>query len=118
MSPRSLAWMPFRDRRVHRAQTPLLAVEIYLARVRERCDLPAIVLSDGASVLAGSGIDLDLLAAAGTSMLGGSSDLGLGDEDFFAHQVTIGGRTCVLASRGGRVDRVRRVEADIARILS
>ncbi len=110
--------MPFHDRRVRRAHSPLLAVGYYLDRVRERCDLPAIVVSDGTDVLAGSGVDIDALAAAGASMLGGDTERTLGDEDFFAHNVTIGGRASILTSRGGRVDRVRKLEADITRILA
>ena len=118
MSPRSLAWKPFRDRRVQRSSAPLLAVELYLARVRERCDLPAVVLARGADVLAGSGCDLADLATKGASVVGGDLDLDLGDEDLFAHAVTIGHEKCILVSRGGRVDRVRAVEADLARILA
>ncbi len=117
MSPRSLAWKPFRDRRARRAHAPLLAAEYYLERVRERCGLPAIVLADGRDVLAGAGDGLSRLAEAGATVLGGG-DATLDDADFFAHAVTIAGRSCVLASLGGRVDRVRRLEADLSRIFS
>jgi hypothetical protein len=77
-----------------------------------------LVLTDEGEVLAGSGDGLPELAAAGVQMLCGEPSAALGDADFFAHAVTVAGRPCVLASLGGRVDRVRRVQEDLARIFA
>jgi hypothetical protein len=90
----------------------------------------AIVVSTGREVLAGSAsdtTDLSELAITGdaciqpssqTSAMSPSAPSELDErEDVFAHRLDLGKTTVTLTTLGSRVRHLRRVEADIRRIL-
>lgn len=123
MSPSTLAWRPAAstsssDRRRERSDDPRTAAALYLDGVRRRCILDAVVLADDrGAVVAASGAEADdALARAGTSIVRAEPVDGLEDVDVYAHRVDVVGGA-VLVSAGSRVDRVRVVAADLARIL-
>ena len=112
------------ERRRRRSSSPLTAARYYFENLLRRQRAPrAVVLSDGAQPLAGTGdVELSRLAAYGAACVSPADDAQsfpeLEKEDVFAHSLLYQGRKLVLTSLGERVPTVRGIERDVQRILS
>lgn len=123
MSPSTLAWRPAAsknqgERRHARSDDPSTAAQLYLDGVRRRCVVDAVVVADArghvVAASTGSAATNRELAETGASIARGAA--GPDDVDVYAHRIALG-EGAVLVSSGSRVDRVRVVAADLARIL-
>jgi hypothetical protein len=120
MSPALLARKAMPERRARRSDARAEAVQHYLDAVRMRCHLDAIIVAERGRVVAHSApgaIDLDSLVRIGKGIVGGE-DAGSDDLDVFAHEVFIGDSDCLVVTTGRRVESVKRVAIDLARMRS
>lgn len=113
-----------RERRARRSKRPVIAARYYLDALVAGGGPRAVVVSRGRAVLAGSATDatdLSELAMAGEACVDPSLPAppdGLDErDDVFAHRLELGRATVTLTTLGSRVRHLRKVEADIRRIL-